>query len=127
MKVIRVLIVDDVPQVRQDLYTLLTLAGGLEFRIEVVGEAVNGVEAVRQAEALRPEVILMDLEMPVLDGYEAARQIKAQLPACRIFALTVHDYPAARQTALQAGMDGFIVKGVSVETLLETISRCSLK
>jgi len=115
----RVLIVDDSPQVRQELRTLLTLAGD----IEIVGEAANGLEAIRLAEALQPEVILMDLEMPVMDGYEAARQIKSRWPACRVVALTVHGYEAARQRASQAGVDVFLVKGVSVETLVQAISR----
>ena len=114
----RVLIVDDSPQVRQELRTLLTLAG----EIEIVGEAADGVEAIRLTEALQPEVVLMDLEMPVLDGYEAARQIKSRWPACRVVALTVHGYEAARQKASQAGVDVFLVKGVSVETLVQAIS-----
>jgi len=114
----RVLIVDDSPQVRQELRTLLTLAG----EIEIVGEAADGLEAIRLTEALQPEVVLMDLEMPVLDGYEAARQIKSRWPACRVVALTVHGYEAARQKASQAGVDVFLVKGVSVETLVQAIS-----
>ena len=114
----RVLIVDDSPQVRQELRTLLTLAGD----IEIVGEAADGLEAIRLAEALQPEVVLMDLEMPVLDGYEAARQIKSRWPACRVVALTVHGYEAARRKASQAGVDVFLVKGVSVETLVQAIS-----
>ena len=114
----RVLIVDDSPQVRQELRTLLPLAGD----IEIVGEATDGLEAVRLAEALQPEVVLMDLEMPVMDGYEAARQIKSRWPACRVVALTVHGYEAARQKAMQAGVDVFLVKGVSVETLMQAIS-----
>ena len=118
MTAIRVLIVDDTAQVRRDLRTVLTLAGD----IEIVGEATNGLEAVRLAEALQPEVILMDLEMPVMDGYEAACQIKARWPVCRVIALTVHDYEAARQRASQVGVDVFIVKGAPVETLVQAIS-----
>jgi len=125
MKAIRVLIVDDVTQVRQDLRTVLALVGDAdtEHPIEVVGEAANGLEAIHQADALQPDVVLMDLEMPVLDGYEAARQIKAHCPACRLIALTVNDYEAARQKAVQVGMDAFIVKGAPVEILVQTISR----
>jgi DNA-binding NarL/FixJ family response regulator len=114
---IRVLVVDDVPQVRQDLCMVLTLASD----IEIVGEAANGLEAIRQAEALQPEVVLLDLEMPVLDGYAAARRIKTHCPACRVIALTVHDYEAARQKALQAGVDAFVVKGAPVATLVQAI------
>jgi len=114
----RVLIADDNPQVRQELRTLLPLAGD----IEIVGEAADGREAIRLAQALQPDVVLMDLEMPVLDGYEATRQIKAGSPSCRVVALTVHGYEAARQKASQSGVDVFLVKGVSVETLVQAIS-----
>jgi DNA-binding NarL/FixJ family response regulator len=114
---VRVLLVDDAPGVRQDLRTLLTLAGD----IEIVGEAADGCQAISLAQSLRPEVVLMDLEMPVLDGYAAARQIKAHSPACRVLALTVHDYTAARQKASQAGVDDFIVKGTPVEALVRSI------
>jgi two-component system nitrate/nitrite response regulator NarL len=114
----QVLIVDDSPQVRQELRTLLPLAGD----IEIVGEAMDGQEAIRLAQALQPDVVLMDLEMPVLDGYEATRQIKAGFPSCRVVALTVHGHEAARQKASQSGVDVFLVKGVSVETLVQAIS-----
>jgi two-component system, NarL family, response regulator NreC len=121
MKVIRVLIVDDMTQVRQDLRTVLTLSGDGDHPIEIVGEAANGLEAIRQSEALQPDVVLIDLEMPVLDGYEASSLIKTRCPACRVIALTVHDYESARQKAFQARMDGFIVKGTPVETLVQAI------
>ena len=114
----RILLVDDSAQVRHELGTLLPLAGD----IEIVGEAADGQEAVRLAQALQPDVVLMDLEMPVLDGYEATRQIKAGSPSCRVIALTVHGYEAARQKASQSGVDVFLVKGVSVETLVQAIS-----
>jgi len=114
---IRMLIVDDVAQVRQDLRMLLTLS----CDVEVVGEAANGQEAISQAEIHQPDVVLMDLEMPVMDGYRATRQIKNLYPSCRIVALTVHGYEEARQKALQAGVDAFIVKGEPVENLVQAI------
>ncbi|MBM3124089.1 MAG: response regulator transcription factor [Chloroflexi bacterium] len=118
MKNPRVLIVDDKEQVRRDLRAALTLSGGLE----VVGEATDGKEAVSLAESLAPDVILMDLEMPVMDGYESTRMIKASRPSCKVIALTVHDYEAARAKAHQAGVDAFIVKGVPVEKIIRIIS-----
>jgi len=114
---LKVLIVDDVPQVRRELSNILPLVGD----IEIVGEAADGCEAISKAEALRPQVILMDLEMPVMDGYEATRQIKARCPACRVIALSVHAYEAAQNRAALAGVDGFIVKGAPVETLVQAI------
>ena len=114
---IRVLIVDDVERVRQDLCTFLTLTGD----IQIVGEASNGLEALRLVEALYPQVVLMDLEMPIMDGYEAARQIKASHPSCRVIALTIHAGEAERQRAFQAGADNFVVKGAPLETLMEAI------
>ncbi len=114
----RILLVDDSAQVRQELRTLLPLAAD----IQIVGEAADGREAIRLAQALQPDAILMDLEMPVLDGYEATRQIKAGSPSCRVIALTVHGYEAARQKASQSGVDVFLLKGVSVETLVQAIS-----
>ena len=114
---IRVIIVDDTPQVRQDLRTLLKLSDD----IEIVGEATNGLEAVDQVASLQPDVVLLDLEMPVLDGYQTANQIKALYPSCRIIALTVHGHDAALQKALRAGVDSFLVKGTPIETLLQAI------
>lgn len=113
----RVMLVDDVEQVRWDLRTVLSLSGELE----IVGEAANGLDAIRLAETLKPEVILMDLEMPILDGYEATRLIRAVCPSCRIVALTVHGYDEARVKAHQSGVDAFIIKGASVESIIQAI------
>ena len=123
MAAIKVLIVDDVSKVRQDLRTVLTLVGNADkaHPIEIVGEAADGLNAIHQVEYLQPDVILMDLEMPSLDGYEATQQIKVRFPACRVIALTVHDYEEARLKALQARMEDFIVKGASIETLVKAI------
>ncbi len=114
---LRLLIVDDVSEVRRDLRLLLTLCG----KVDVVGEAANGQEALVLAEALHPEVVLLDLEMPVMDGYEAARQLKARCPASRLVAFSVHSYAAARQKAARAGVDEFIEKGASLDEILQKI------
>lgn len=113
----RLLIVDDVPQVRSELRTLLSLAGD----IEIVGEAANGLEAVTQAAVLQPDVVLMDLEMPLMSGYEAAGKIKLQFPNCRVIVLTVNDYAEAVERAAQCGVDAFIVKGSPVMNLVQEI------
>lgn len=117
MTAIRVLIVDDIASVRRDLCTVLTLSGGLD----VIGEASNGREALSLAESLKPDVILMDLEMPVMDGYETTRQIKTRFPSCKVVALTVHDYESARTQAYGSGVDAFLVKGAPIETIVQTI------
>ena len=114
---IRVLIVDDSEQVRQDLRLFLTLSGC----IRIVGEAQNGREAVHLAETLHPQVVLMDLEMPILDGCDATRQIKALQPSCKVIALTIHAEETERQKALDAGVDVFVIKGASMEMLTEAI------
>lgn len=114
---IRVLIVDDSEQVRQDLRLFLTLTGG----IEIVGEAENGLEAVHLTESLHPQAVLMDLEMPIMDGYAATCQIKALRPSCRVIALTIHAEATEQQKALDAGVDVFVIKGASMARLMEAI------
>jgi DNA-binding NarL/FixJ family response regulator len=113
----RLLIVDDVSQVRADLRTLLPLAGN----IEIVGEAANGLEAVHLTKVLKPDVVLIDLEMPVMSGYEAIRRIKGQSPSCRVIALSIHSYPEALDKACQSGADAFIVKGAPLASLVQEI------
>lgn len=117
MTAIRVLLADDIEEVRRDLRTALTLSGD----VEIVGEAANGLEAVRLVESLQPDVVLMDLAMPVMDGCEAARQIKSQFPACRVVILTIYDAEAERKRVVQSGADVFLVKGVSISSLVKSL------
>jgi len=117
MTTIRVLLVDDSAQVRRELRAMFGLCEG----ITVAGEAAQGEEAVAQEMALSPDVVLMDLAMPVMDGCEAARRIKARRPGCRIVALTVHAAEEDRRLAALAGVDAFVVKGAPVATLLECL------
>jgi DNA-binding NarL/FixJ family response regulator len=117
MSSIKVLIVDDVVRVREDLRTLLSLAGD----IQIVGEAGDGNEAVRHSEILQPEVVLMDLEMPLLNGLEATRQIKSRQPGCRVIVLTIHGDQIERNRAFSAGADCFLEKGTPLHTLLAAI------
>ncbi len=114
---VRLLLVDDTAQVRRDLRQLLELTG----LVEIVGEASDGLEAVRLAKALAPEVVVMDLGMPGLDGYEATRRIKSHSADVRVIILSVHAGPEEVERAQAAGADGFIVKGASYETLLRAI------
>jgi DNA-binding NarL/FixJ family response regulator len=115
----RVLIVDDNAKVRQELRTVLSLAGD----VEVLGEAKNGWEAIRQVEVLQLDVVVMDLEMPTMDGYEATRQIKIRHSTCRIIALTIYSEEAVRQQAIRAGVDDFIVKGASMDSLIRALTK----
>jgi DNA-binding NarL/FixJ family response regulator len=113
------------PQVRQDLRTVLPLAGlACGTALEVVGEAANGQEAIQQVEALHPDAVLMDLGMPVMDGWTASRQIKAAHPSIQVIALTVHGDAETREKARQAGVDGFILKGEPVDEILRAIGAC---
>jgi DNA-binding NarL/FixJ family response regulator len=114
---LRVLIADDTPEVRRELRMLLTLAGD----IEIVGEAANGLEAIRLSDLLQPDALITDLEMPLMDGYEAVRQIKERQPSCRIVVLTIHNGEAEREKAKQAGADAFLVKGEAMEVILKAL------
>ena len=121
MKTTRILIVDDVPQVRRELRTLLPLLDD----IEIIGEAENGQSAIELAAALQPDAILMDVEMPIVDGISAARSIKQASPATRIIILSIHNDAATRATARSAGADDFVDKGASLNTLLQAIKTIS--
>ncbi len=115
MKQHTVLIADDRSQARSGLRTLLATIPD----VVVIGEAKSGQEAVHWAETYQPDVILMDVRMPEMDGLEATRCIKAQWPNIRVVVLTVH--AAYRQEALAVGADYFLVKGCPNEVLMEAI------
>jgi len=115
---IRVLIADDQALFRGGLAMLL----GVQPGIAVVGEAADGEEALRLAATSRPDVVLMDLRMPVLDGVAAIARLREQLPALPVVALTTFDDEATLLAALRAGAAGFLVKDVRAETLMEAIA-----
>lgn len=117
MTTIRVLLVDDQALFREGLRTLLSVWAG----IEVVGEAANGEEAVTAVAQLKPDVILMDLHMPVLDGVAATRRICAQNPECRIIVLTTFDDDEHIFDGLRAGAAGYLLKDVPSAKLVEAI------
>lgn len=114
---VRVLIVDDHEIVREGLDTLL----GEEPSIEVVGQAANGIEAVTLAVATRPDVILMDLLMPGMDGIEATRRIRQMNPACQIIVLTSYVNDKQVRDAIEAGAIGYMMKDVLKPDLLRAI------
>ena len=114
---VRVLIVDDNPQVRHDLRQLLELSGA----VEVAGEASDGFEAARLATGLFPDVAVVDLEMPGMDGYELTATLKAGQPALRVIILSVHASRSDVARAYACGADGFVVKGSEYQVLLNAI------
>jgi DNA-binding NarL/FixJ family response regulator len=122
---VRVLVADDQALVREGLLVLL----GAQEGIEVVGEAVDGRDAVAKAAALRPDVVLMDVRMPVLDGLEATRRILGAQgrPAddasgtTRILVLTTFDLDEYVYEALRAGASGFLLKDATAQTLAEAV------
>jgi DNA-binding NarL/FixJ family response regulator len=115
---VRLLIADDAASVRRELRGLLELVPG----VHVVGEAANGAEALEQALRLQPEVILVDLDMPVMDGYEAARRLKSLLPACRLVSLSARGSEEDTARALASGIDVCLVKGDPLGGLIHTLT-----
>ena len=116
-KLIRVMIVDDHAVVRGGLSNFLQVHKDLEL----VGEAENGVEAVRRAQLLHPDVVLMDLKMPEMDGVAATREIRAQNPKTRVIVLTSFAEDNMVHGALQAGATGYLLKNVTGAELANAI------
>ncbi len=116
MSGLRILLVDDHAILREGIRRSFEAAGE-----EVVGEAANGEEALVLALSTRPDVIVMDLSMPILDGVDATRRIKEQLPGAKVVVLTMHDDVEATRRALQAGAAGFMSKGSSFADVLATV------
>ncbi|CAN3985151.1 response regulator [Kitasatospora purpeofusca] len=114
---VRVLLADDQPLVRAALEMVITEAADLE----VVGEAGNGAEAVRLAEELRPDVVVMDIRMPVLDGIEATRRVTSGPSPARVVVLTTFDEDENVYAALHAGASGFLVKDMALDDILDAI------
>jgi DNA-binding NarL/FixJ family response regulator len=118
---VRVVVADDHPVVRQGLTTLLSSLLG----VEVVGEAADGMEAVAQCERHQPDVIVMDLNMPNLDGIEATRRIVAAIPEVAVLVLTMFDDDASLFAALRAGARGHILKGADQADIARAIAACA--
>lgn len=116
-KMIRVLTVDDHPLLREGIAALVNA----EPDMKLVAEASNGLDAIEKFRLHRPDVTLMDLQMPGLNGLEALSQIQAEFPGARIIVLTTYSGDAQVVSALRAGARGYILKGYVHRELLETI------
>jgi DNA-binding NarL/FixJ family response regulator len=114
---IRVLVVDDHAVVREGLRTFLALQDG----IEVVGESADGEAAVRDAEYLRPDVVLMDLVMPRLDGVGAMRELRRLVPSCRVIVLTSYTDDDRILPAIQAGAAGYLLKNAEPREIARAV------
>jgi DNA-binding NarL/FixJ family response regulator len=114
---IRVVLADDHPVVRRGLAALLESVEG----VEVVGQAATGREAVREAQLLAPDVVLMDVQMPDLDGVEASRRIATASPGVAVLVLTMHDDDETVVAALRAGARGYLLKGADQEEIRRAV------
>lgn len=117
MSQIHVLIVDDHTVVRKGIQMIVNTEPG----IKIVGEAKNGRQAIDQVEQLRPDVVLMDLVMPEMDGIEATTQIKRRYPHIKVIVLTTFDDQKRIQLAIEVGADGYLLKDADGELLLQAI------
>ncbi len=118
----RILVVDDHPVFREGLVALLVHRG-----FAVLGEAADGLEALKQAEILRPDVVIVDLNMPRLDGLETTRQLKAKHPGIQVVGVSMRTHPTTVETMRRAGASAVVEKTGPVEELLAAIgSLCPL-
>ncbi|HKW07675.1 MAG TPA: response regulator transcription factor [Candidatus Dormibacteraeota bacterium] len=116
-RVARVLVVDDQTLFRTGLTSLLSE----DSRVDVVGQAVDGADAVKQATRLKPDVILMDIKMPNLDGIEATRQIVEAVPGIKVLILTTFETDSQVIQALKAGASGYVLKDSSAAAIVSSI------
>jgi len=116
LTVIRVLLVDDHDVIREGLKRMLAPEGD----IQVVGEAISGEDAVVQAQRLRPDIVLMDIKMPGMDGIAATRQLREKIPDIRVVILTLYDHEYVTQ-AIEAGAWGYVLKEASCEQLIQAV------
>ncbi len=118
---VKILLVDDHPIVRQGLRTLLEGRSGWE----VVGEASDGLEAVDKVVSLKPDVVVLDVTMPRMNGLEACRLIRQKTSALEVLFVTQHDSPQMMREALEAGARGYVVKSNAARDLLKAVEAVS--
>jgi DNA-binding NarL/FixJ family response regulator len=114
---IRILIAEDHQLVREGIRSLLSASDDLR----VIAEAADGQQALQLAQDLGPDVVIMDVGLPILNGVEATRQLRAARPDIRVLILTMHDDAATVDRALRAGAQGYMIKGCATEELCEAI------
>lgn len=114
---IRVLVVDDQQLIREGIASVLDIQAG----ITIVGTATNGEEAVAQAESLAPDLILMDIHMPVMDGIVATERVRHRLPECQVVMLTTFDNDEYIIRSLQAGACGYLLKDIPANDLAQAV------
>ena len=116
---IRILIVDDLAQVREELEEVLQLTAGFD----VIDTAADGLKAIQLAEELNPDIVLMDVEMPGLDGFDTAQKIKSRQLAKVVVMLSIHSRLENRHRVQETDVDAYIEKGEGVDTLIKTLRR----
>src|ERR1700688_205587 len=119
MKNARLLIVDDHEIFRRGLRALLEPSS----EWEICGEAVDGLDAVEQCKSLKPDIVVLDVSMPRLNGLEAARQIKKENPDPQIIIITQHDSPQIRSAAIEAGAQAFVTKSAVASELVSALRK----
>jgi two-component system, NarL family, nitrate/nitrite response regulator NarL len=118
---VRILVVDDHEAVRRGVCALAQTLDG----VEVCGEAENGLEAIDKARELRPDLVVLDITMPVVDGFKAARLIRDILPEASILLLSMHDGAKLRHVAMSVGAHGFVCKDQGIGVLKQAIESMS--
>ncbi len=121
MRKLRILIADDHEVVRRGLHALL----GSQVEWEVVGEAVDGRDAVEQVNQLKPEVVIMDITMPSMSGLEATRLVMESAPETKVLIFTMHDSEQMMQTALEVGAKGYVLKSNAGTDLIAAVKALS--
>ena len=117
MATIRILVADDYETVRKGVCAILSARKD----IEVCAEAANGEEAVQKAKELKPDVVIMDFSMPLMDGLSAAKEILRMFPEMPILMFSMHKMEALTEAAKNAGVRGFVTKGESAQNLLQAV------